>query len=1039
MADQLLNADDNLLVSNTLSACSTWQMRGSATIPANEAYIFEVTLGDSSAKERVPTCLFGLSTCAQPALGDSAVFRRPWPGVGLRGIECHECGDAIGWFDSSPIERSSANFTFVKSTYFPGDTVQLLLEKRGRLHVFYNRCFKYTFGEVFDRQNSPDVYFHLYVQDKRGADQIRCRRYLRKEDEKLFGLSKLQLTARPMPIIGKTYGKKSIFEQFAEAPLLKKFAPGVVNALTSAHTGSIFDVCSSPDGLFLITASGDRSMKIWHAQTAKCEFTLKSGCNIDPPVEGAPEGSVRSAGFFSLVCWSDDLLVEGSWNIAAGRGDGYIDVWTVLPPYAVGTLRFEERVRHCCRCTHDAETPRFGVQSMAFDMRMKAIVSVGGNTLKMHKVALAQDDLPHDSRGRNPSVHSRFSMSEESPSPCASSASSWGWRCCQDEDEPRPADRPIHIYFGNFKGRRGFLSMTETWSFKQGGRQVVFSPNFKQLVVAASDRQVQVRSSVDGRILHTILHQYDVTSVWMTPNELLFGDAKGNVLMYKSSDLPEGKKTDIRPENPEAYRNYENYASTLEETRGKGPLPAKAFEGHVELAVWGVKVFTALRENRTRRFVLATSGSGLMKVWQLDADEIRPACVVTVYAQQAAVSAVHVMAGAHRSLREDVCLDYQELSLAAVVYTGGFDSKANRWNLTNQLNRGYIHTVNKAQQQYRNPSILELIKVPSSWFLTLALVINGFVEVYADQHVGEYPHPTIPFWPKYWISVAIAYAMIFVMGSDILVYWREEIDALMNHSDLGRDCQLQKKKHLLECKMAKLEYLPYVVSLYGLLTIFKNLLHMNDCAYIGKNLKLPFEGHDYKVLEVDPGVPCYTGKHLFLFLHNCVVLFFFLALTSPVYIILGDIRRLRSNEGWSQIRRLWERMSPLNWTSEAKKIWPGFAGSSSQRLDSYHFQVVFLLYQISVTSVLMLTTYNPHLRFTVDTGLGFVLLVVSFWSPPVQSPAFLAALRTVVFILCAYPFGLYVYEMHTELREAKHHLHELNRTLTGLEHHEQYV
>jgi len=244
------------------------------------------------------------------------------------------------------------------------------------------------------------------------------------------------------------------------------------------------------------------------------------------------------------------------------------------------------------------------------------------------------------------------------------------------------------------------------------------------------------------------------------------------------------------------------------------------------------------------------------------------------------------------------------------------------------------------------------------------------------------------------------------------------LNELMSEGDYASNIETQRKCLVLSSKLSKLEMVPYCIALFGLLFVFEGLLHVNDCAFMSV-LNKPYTGNDYKVLESDPNMRCYTGLHLYLFVHNSLLMMFFLGLTSPLYIVVGDYQRLAKLTSKRCLFRLLERMNPLKWWHSADKVWPGFAGASSQRHMSYFFQTSFLFYQLGVSSIEMLTTYNPHPRFIVDALLSISLLIVSFWKPPVQHPYFLHALRIFTFLLTAYPVCVYVYEMCQQAKDVK--------------------
>merc|ERR1712078_413562 len=115
------------------------------------------------------------------------------------------------------------------------------------------------------------------------------------------------------------------------------------------------------------------------------------------------------------------------------------------------------------------------------------------------------------------------------------------------------------------------------------------------------------------------------------------------------------------------------------------------------------------------------------------------------------------------------------------------------------------------------------------------------------------------------------------MAADFPVRLRQQLNHIMSAADYGVNVQAQKLKVKQEALMHRVEFIPYMVSLFGLLSVFKNLLPMNDCAYAQKELKMDITGPDYKVLEADPSMQCNTGVHLYLFWHNTILIVLFLA------------------------------------------------------------------------------------------------------------------------------------------------------------------
>eukprot|EP00928_Gymnodinium_smaydae_P070844 TRINITY_DN54596_c0_g1_i1.p1 TRINITY_DN54596_c0_g1~~TRINITY_DN54596_c0_g1_i1.p1 ORF type:complete len:1001 (+),score=193.99 TRINITY_DN54596_c0_g1_i1:180-3005(+) len=938
----------------------------------------EVKVGGDEDERRQPTTLFGFSDLADPKLGDSVTFNRKWPGVGLFGVEAHNFGDLIGWRDADPIDRRPGLYTFVKGTFFPGDTVQLLLDRKGRVSVFHNRTYKYTFQTPMMRKQ---VYFHVYIQ---GGDAVKNThrisvREIKREADSFLIFPKLAVTARPIPLISTTYGKADSSDGLAKKSWFKKCFPNTTKALTVGHTNWIFDVCVSPDNQYCISASRDNMLKFWHCTTANCDACVVSG---DQDLDPVGEGYQRPTSFNSVTSWNDELLVCRASVVAAGRGDSSIDLWIVLPPFAIEHNEISGRIFHVGRTVHAADKADkgFGVSSLEWDARTRTLYACGGKLVIAYNVDVDQDSEHY---GRN------FALVE-----AKITAQKFG------------KDKVGHdVLNGKYK-------ITPIWKARFEGRQLSLALDSKCLgVCSESQKKIVILSTKDGSTLRSLSHNVGVTSITLTLNEVVFGDTQGKVIMYDTwKDWPESESELV-------------------------PALAQTFEGHAPVSIWQTSVLSRPGKHDLERFVLASCGSGMVKVWKIGEGRecehgssknlIKNNLILTIVAHHAAVSAMCVVGNDLAKLQDDIMTVYQDTPAFASLYTGSFDGKARRWDITDKLDQGVDHVLATPQQQYQNPALSVIVKVPLSWFITMAQLALAVVATTVDD-LKETVRPSAEavekFYLKYIVYSVVAWTMIVIMACDLPVRLREKINHIMSAADYGVNVQAQKLKLKKEHLLHKVEFIPYMVSLFGLLTIYKGLLPMNDCAYARENLKMKFTGPDYLVLEADPGLVCYTGVHSLLFVHNMVLLVLFLGFTAPVYVVLGDCDRLAHNISWGTCRRVFERLNPFNWWRCASQYWPGFAGQSSQRRRSYHFQTAFLFYQIGLTSVDILTTFKPSVRFGVEFMFALAMLIVSIWSPPVQHPYFLAGLRVAVLFLFVYPLFFYMVGMEKKLDMLQHEL-----------------
>ena len=101
---------------------------------------------------------------------------------------------------------------------------------------------------------------------------------------------------------------------------------GVLNAPPdSGHRDQVFTLAFSKDGKQLASASSDRTLKLWNAQTGQLVRDFPNP-TLKPVPPGTPAPS--HPGFIHQVKWTAD----GTKLVSAGtapRGQGYLAVWTV--------------------------------------------------------------------------------------------------------------------------------------------------------------------------------------------------------------------------------------------------------------------------------------------------------------------------------------------------------------------------------------------------------------------------------------------------------------------------------------------------------------------------------------------------------------------------------------------------------------------------------------------------------------------------------------------------------------------------------------
>eukprot|EP00928_Gymnodinium_smaydae_P096668 TRINITY_DN8589_c0_g1_i1.p1 TRINITY_DN8589_c0_g1~~TRINITY_DN8589_c0_g1_i1.p1 ORF type:complete len:976 (+),score=160.54 TRINITY_DN8589_c0_g1_i1:80-3007(+) len=473
---------------------------GKSELDLSDFVMAEVVRGNVGDKRRQSTILFGLSAAETPELTPSQVFKRPWPGAGLVGLQVHNMGDVVGFENGDPFDRNLIKHTYVSKGQKPGDRFQIAYTN-GQLLLLHNNKLLSKRKVDF----AGKTFFHLYTQDGgKSSCVVTVRKYMRRDF--CFccaGLYTLNLRLRASMLRQRSATKEE--SSCTAAKVLQPFAPQAAAATSQGHSNWILGICWLPGMKYFATSSRDGTLKVWCVESGSCVITLKP--------EQVPEGPSQDSLFYSPIALWDTKVSPGiQCVLAAGRNDGYLDFWTVHSVALINSdpgkcFQLVGRAFHAAK--REGQSLDFGVCTLVTDSTYHRSFSAGNGKV-------CAWDLLHGSIAHPPSTRAR----DRAPSLSL---------MLQEDKGESPVLKTPRV--------KEEVAAEAFWTREMDVQSLAVANDGVLLVACMRDEKaVKIMDARTGEERRTVNFSESATAAALIPNGLIVGFVKGTVSVYHDID-----------------------------------------------------------------------------------------------------------------------------------------------------------------------------------------------------------------------------------------------------------------------------------------------------------------------------------------------------------------------------------------------------------------------------------------------------------------------------------------------------------------------
>jgi len=269
----------------------------------------------------------------------------------------------------------------------------------------------------------------------------------------------------------------------------------------------------------------------------------------------------------------------------------------------------------------------------------------------------------------------------------------------------------------------------------------------------------------------------------------------------------------------------------------------------------------------------------------------------------------------------------------------------------------------------------------------------------------------VNFWYVWFGSVLLAFLLVYSLWYDKYNHYKTEMDTIANNPNFSEEWRQHEQASHCRAKMWWFWVFNWGLSQFLWIFILKSLVMTFDCTFVYNIAKLNGDKWtaDYLsknptytvgdvVMDEDRSMQCFAGLHQVLSGVIGILLLFFVCLSLPLLVGLGDSRLVHMFPEWCTFKA-------------QQQQWPSYAGAFTRHRWYYWFETTLMAAKILLPVAGVLTTYIPKKRYIWNVLVGLVLFFVASYAPPASRKNLSRLIIVGSLILFGTPvYNFYIYE-----------------------------